>query len=97
MIDAANTPDQQLNQQQNLLTSPWLLPQSFDETFTAAQQHIVEQHQHILQQHLLLDAKMQNFFAVIQQQHDNRSQHISPAPPKPIPPFAAIYLCSKIY
>jgi len=80
------------------------VPSSFDATFTATQQlieeqhqQIAEQHQQILQQHLLLEAKMMNFFAFLQQQHKNRSEHISSPPPKPIPTFDTIYSHTKIY
>jgi len=57
----------------------------------AAQQLIAEQQQQIMQQQLILEAKMQNFLAFIQQCHHSQSQHISPAP-KPTPPPATIYL-----
>jgi len=104
MIATVDTPDEQLNKQHHLLIAHQLAPSSFDAAFMAAQQlieeqhqQIVEQRQQILQQHLLLEAKMLNFFAFLQQQHKNRSQHISSPPPKPIPPFDAIYLCTKIY
>jgi len=71
----------------------WLLGhlQSFDKAFTSTQQVIVEQHQQILQQHLLLQAKMQNFFTFIQQQHNNWSQQVSP----PCPGYTPI--CCNIF
>jgi len=99
-----DTPDQQLNEQQHLLIAHRSAPSSLDAAFTAAQQlieeqhqQIKEQHQQIMQQHLILEAKMLNFFAFFQQQHDNRSQHVSSLPSKPIPQFDAIYLHTKIY
>ncbi len=104
MIATFDTPDQQLNEQQHLLITHHSAPSSLDAAFTAAQQlreeqhqQIVEQHQQILQQHLILEAKMLNFFAVLQQQHDNRSQHVSSPPPKPIPQFDTLYSHTKTY
>jgi len=68
------------HQPQNLLPALWPAQKSFEEAITAALQLIAEQHQWILQQHLLLEAKMQNFLDFIQQCHNNQSPHIYPSP-----------------
>jgi len=96
MPATAVTPEQLMCQQQNLLAALWLAQKSFAEAFMAAQQLIEEQHQQIMQWHLLLEERTQNILDFIQQCHNNRSLHISP-PLEPTPLTASIYLHAKTY
>jgi len=47
-----------------------MMPQHFDDVFWAMQQQIQEQH-------LILEAKIQNFLAFLEQQNNNPSQNVS--------------------
>jgi len=71
-----------LQQQHHTSTLP-MLPQHFDKVFWAMQQQIQEQH-------LILDTKIQQFLASLEQRQDNPSQMV-PSPPKQNHTIDAIY------
>jgi len=84
--DIYNHPPQQ--QQHHMLTLP-MTPQHFDDVFWDMQQQIQEQH-------LILEAKIQNFLAFLEQQNDNPSQTVS-SPHKQNPTIDAIYSRAAIF
>jgi len=66
------TSNQLLPLEQHHMVPLPMMPQQFDEVFQALQQQIQEQH-------LILEAKIQSFLAIFEQQHDNPSQTVSPS------------------